>query len=401
MAVTGIEKDINLPGPMGRERGTLLSAMQPIPPDELVARNVTRGWFGVEWLPWGTGNISVDAIDCDVVYDFSARELPDLLVQPAFLMWDALKCSTLSSESEWLRGRVVDNLNVYASAAFAAELSTGTASGGLAISGDATYTPTIISATAVDVGRGIAELEDHLADVLHGAIGMIHLTPGLLALAVGDGYVEWRDGQYRTPSGHVVVGDAGFDGTATPFGSTAATSAQAWIYATSMVWYAISGINTTDILTDDQHDTDILHNLNRPIAKRYGLLTWDPSATGAIKVTFASSEGDPIVQAGQALSTLTYTAIAVGAIATAETVHGWHLYNSSADTAVLIYIRHGDDAADTPFMPVAIAAGQSVNVFTGTRVADGEPVTGGVGVYVSEESGTIGDLVGYVITGAS
>jgi len=396
MAVTGIEKDINLPGPMGRERGTLLSAMQPIPPDELVARNVTRGWFGVEWLPWGTGNISVDAIDCDVVYDFSARELPDLLVQPAFLMWDALKCSTLSSESEWLRGRVVDNLNVYASAAFAAELSTGTASGGLAISGDATYTPTIISATAVDVGRGIAELEDHLADVLHGAIGMIHLTPGLLALAVGDGYVEWRDGQYRTPSGHVVVGDAGFDGTATPFGSTAATSTQAWIYATSMVWYAISGINTTDILTDDQHDTDILHNLNRPIAKRYGLLTWDPSATGAIKVTFAASEGGATTPL-----TIWGYAPAVGAIAAAEAFQGVSLYNSHATDAVLIYVRYGNGGASTPYAPIAIAAGESVNWFLDPSA--GIPV-GASGVYVTDESvgaAAITDLVGVIYTGAA
>jgi hypothetical protein len=359
MTATGIEKDINLPGPTGRERGMLLDAMQAIPPDELVSARVNRGWLGVEWLPWGIGNLSTAASDCTVVYDFSARDLPELLIQPAFLIWDALKCTTLSSAPEWLRSRVVQNMDTYVSAAFASELSTAAASGGLSIAGDATYTPVVPNALPLPLGRALANLEDHLGDTLHGAIGMIHLTPGLLTLAVGEGYVEWRDGQYRTPTGHVVVGDAGFDGSATPFGQSAADTGQAWIYATSMVWYAVSQINTTELLADGVQDTDITVNKNRPIAKRYGLVTWDPAATGAALVSLASTEGGGGGSGGGTASGATITVVADSAgnemlAALNESRIGLLVFNDSTEA---LYLKYGIGATTTDFTVKILAAG--------------------------------------------
>lgn len=283
MAATGYEIDINLPGPERRGRGLLIDAMRPIPPEALTRNGTSRMPLGVTWLPWGCGNVSTDASDCAVVYDLSARELPDVALQPAFLIWDALKCSTLSSEPEWLRQRVVDNLSVYTSAAFASELQGAAASGGIGLVGNVTYAPTVVSATAVSLRNAFLGLEGALADKLHGGMGVIHLTPGLLTLASADDLVYWADGQYWTPTGHCVVGDAGFTG-ATPYDESAAGEGETWIYATSMIHYAVSAINSTEVLTDDQHDTKILKNLNRPIAQRYGIMAWDPCATSAILV---------------------------------------------------------------------------------------------------------------------
>lgn len=439
MAATGVEIDIDLHPtvkPEARDRGLLLAASPGIPDSAFSSDDARRRWGnGITWLPWGVGNISTDPADCVTEYDQVARELPAPLIQPAFMLYDALTCSTLGPSIQLLAGRVMTNLDVFASAAFAAELETAAASGGVGLVGNATYTPAVASASAVNLSVGLADLEDHLADVLHGTKGVIHLTAGLLTIAVADGLVEWRDGQYRTATGHVVVGDAGHDGTAAPHGQSAATSGTKWIYATGPVHHLIES-EPRGIVSDVDGDTQVyvLHNDNRPLAQRLGVLAFDPATIGAALVTVTASDagagggggggGDATaanqttgnaslasidtkqtdVQAGQVLATLTRTAVAAGAIASAETVHGFHLYNSHATDAVLIYIRYGDDAADTPFWPVAVAAGESVNVFTGQRVADGEPVSGGVGVYVSDESAgsaAITDLVGHIVTGAA
>lgn len=287
MAVTGIEKDINLPGPEKRANGHLLDAMMPIPPDELVTQGTNRFPLGIEWLPWGTDNLSSDAVDCAVVYDMAARSFPDLVVQPAFMLWDALQCSTLSSIPDWIVARLRNNMEVYSSAAFASELGTAAASGGLSIAGDVTYAPNVVSDTAVSTRVAIHGLETHLAGVLHGGKGMIHVSAGLLALLVADDLVFPSGNGFRTATGHTVVGDAGFSGGYTPQGGTAAAAGEEWAYATGQVFYAIGAINRSEVLTDDQHETELLENLNRPILKRAGLITWDPSMTGAVKVSIA------------------------------------------------------------------------------------------------------------------
>jgi hypothetical protein len=292
MALTGYEIDINLPAPPQRERGLFLDAAQSIPPDEIVRDDVTRAWLGVKWMPWGTDNLDLDAADCDVSHNFTAdepvlRRVPDEMTQPAFLMWDALKCSTISSTPDWLRARVVRNLRVYASAAMAGELATAAASGGLAISGTNLLTPNIVNATAQSIRLSMYHLEAHLAATLHGAAGMIHVSSGLLTLLVADDLVEWDGRVYRTATGHIVVGDPGWTGQYTPFGSSAASGDEEWMYATAPIWFAISEINTTQILTDDPGDTELLKNMNQPHGYRYGVITWDPAATGAIKVTVA------------------------------------------------------------------------------------------------------------------
>jgi hypothetical protein len=292
MAATGYEVDINLPAPSGAVRGLLLDAATEIPTDQMVRDGTSRMPLGVKWVPWGTDMLDTDPSDCVVSYVHTAdepvlRRVPSVLEQPAFLMWDALKCSTLSSVPEWLRERIVRNLRMYASAAFSGEMATAAASAGLPISGDNIYTPTILNAAAQTIRIAMAELENHLGSSLHGAAGMIHVSPGLLSLLLADRFVSWDGSVYRTASGHAVTGDPGWTGDYTPWASTAAGAGNEWVYATAPVWYSISGINTTAVLTDDQVDTEILRNMNEPIAKRFGVVTWDPAPTGAIKVVVA------------------------------------------------------------------------------------------------------------------
>lgn len=443
MAATGGETALNLPGPDQRVLGVLLESVPEIPVDWF--DDPERWAFGINYLPWGADGVTADASDCEVVYDKQPDEMPDVVVQPAFLVYKQLQCSTLGPSDDTLARRVYEKLTVASSAEFASELETGSASGGVGLIGNATYVPSVESGSAVGLDVAFAALETHLAAVLHGGRGVIHLTPALLTLALADGLVEFREDSYRTATGHVVLGDAGHLGQEAPQGQSAAGSGQAWVYATGPVFYSVSPIDGVglngDAAADGSSQIYVARNKRRPLGERYGVIAFDPNTIGAALVSVGASDGggaggggggggdasaanqttiighvDGIetaltasnasldaIEAANALATITKTTPAVGAIAGAETLHGFRLYNSHASDAVLIYIRHGNGAASTPVTPVAIAAGQSVNVFSGQRLSDGEPL-GANGAYVTDESAgtaTIADLVGYIATGAA
>lgn len=285
---TGVEIDIDLQAPAVRRNATLLSAADQIPTATLTRDGVSRMAAGITWLPWGEGSLTAAAVGCNVVYDKDGRALPEIAVQPAFLLYDGLLCSTLGGALDEMWARLDYNFDLYLSSAFAAELASGTASGGLGLKGDATYVPRVVSGSAVPLMTGMAHLEANLADALNGGIGMIHLTPGLLGIARAEGIVEWDDGQYRTATGHVVIGDAGFTGQVTPQGQSAASSGQAWIYSSGRVWYATTRAERLDG-EPGEAATKVRRNEDRPLMEEYGLVAFDPNLLGAARVTVGPS----------------------------------------------------------------------------------------------------------------
>lgn len=395
-----------LPAPEARTRGTLLSVARPIPLEQLQRNGANRMLAGVTWTPWPDVIVNRAAVGCDEVYTKDARDVPGLASQAPFLLWDRLQCSTAGLEISWLADALRLGLYDLLSAQFALELEDAAGSGGIGLVGNATYTPTVVASGAVGLDVAIAELEGYLAEQggagKPGMRGVIHLTPGLLTIALADGLIEWMDGRYCTATGTVVIGDAGHTGQDTPHGQSAAGSGQAWIYATGDVFWAVGqspNFTVTDPTDPDGGPVYVGQNKNRPLDERAGLVVFDPNVLGTALVTVGSSDGGDS-SGGDASASYTYTqtAIAEGAIASAERLNGFRVYNAHASDAVLIYIRHGDQATDTPISPLAIAAGQSVNVFD----AIGEPV-GEDGVYITDESAgsaTISDLVGYITTSA-
>jgi hypothetical protein len=290
MAATGFEIDLDLPiTPEARVAATLASVSPTIPDDAFAMSDDIKRWpAGITWLPWGIGNITTAPSDCVTQYAKTARELPAVVVQPAFLLHDALTCSTLGPSLQLLARRVETNLDVYASAAFAAELETATQSGGVGLVGNATYTPAVASGTAVGLQRAFFDLEDHLATTLHGALGVIHLPAGLLTVAEAATLVTWRDGAFRTSTGHAVIGDAGHRGTAAPEGQSAAAAGERWIYASGPVLHRIGEIERMDSDVDGDSQVFIEHNDNRPLRERYGVVAFDPATLGAALVTLPS-----------------------------------------------------------------------------------------------------------------
>lgn len=420
----GARLDINTPKMRSRSRSTLLSVAEVLPTDR---DGVDRLGAGVEWLPWPSIEPTHEEADCDTTYSKTVRSLPALAEQEPFLVWDRFECSTAGPPLSWLAeitARGIDDEG-FLSAQIAMELESGTHSGALDLTGEAD----VVAASAVGLDVALARLEDYLASASGagrpGMLGVIHLTPALLTIAVGDGLVEADSmGVWRTPTGHAVIGDAGHTGQVAPAAGSAPGDDEAWIYATGEVWYAVSSLKGVTRSDDgDGGAVYVIKNKNQPLVERYGIVLFDPNTVAAALVTIAASDGGGSggggdataanqatgnaslanIESGQAEATLTRTPIAAGAIAGVTTVHGWGLYNSHASDAVLIYVRDGSDAADPVVAPIAIAAGQSVNVFAGKRVFDGIPITGGNGIHITDESSgtaTIADLVGNIQTGA-
>lgn len=395
--------------PEARDRGTLLSAARPIPTEQLVEGNVNRLAGGITWLPLPDIIMNREEAECDTIYDKTPRTPPALASQPPFLLWDMVQCSVAAGLTpEWLSTVIELGLDPmeFLTAFMAMELETGSASGGLGLVGNATYTPAVTTSNPVALATAIAHLESYLATQAGagkpGMRGVIHLTPGLLVLAKSQALVEWRDGQYRTATGHVVLGDAGHTGQAAPHGQTAAGSGQAWIYATADVWYGLGTVHgVTRIEGDDGGAFYKPHNDLRPLYERAALLAFDPHVLGAALVSTSMTVADGGSGGGPQETTaadITAVAIAGGDIE-ADTFHGVSLYNSHASDAALIYIRFGTEANSTPFIPVAIAAGESVNWYLGPD--EGIPV-GANGVHITNEgTAAITSLVGTVYVGTA
>lgn len=77
--------------------------------------------------------------------------------------------------------------------------------------------PTLVG-EAVDVSQAgmttphlaMAAVEDGLADTWRGSMGMIHVPPGILSEIVQG--LDYSEGRFHTATGHIVVGDAGYQG---------------------------------------------------------------------------------------------------------------------------------------------------------------------------------------------
>lgn len=292
---TGAYHDIDsITRPQARTRATLLSVAQPIPDSQLVRGGTNRMAAGATWLPWPDIIVNRDNNDCETVYAKDERDLPALAVQPSFLLWDRLQCSTAGLGLDMLVDMTAQGLDEFVSAQFGLELEDAAGSGGIGLIGNATYTPAVTSGTAIPLRLALAHLEAYLALQAGagkpGLRGVIHLTPGLLGMAVADMYVEWRDGSYQTASGHRVIGDAGHTGAPAPHGQSAAGTDEAWIYATGDIMYAtmrMDGVTTVD--QDDGGVVYVARNKNRPLIERVGLIVFDPNVLGAALVDIATS----------------------------------------------------------------------------------------------------------------
>ena len=283
---TGAFHDIDLPQESARTQATLLSVARPIPNEALTRAGVNRFIAGVEWLPAPDVVVNAQPANCDVTFDKLPRDLPGLADQPAFVLWDSLRCSANGRHGAMLAGHLNAEFTDFLSPMFASELETAAGSGGLGLD-DASAT--VVTTGVANLALGLAQLEDYLAfgSGKPGMLGVIHLTPGLLNIAVAAGLIHMVGDGFETWTGHRVVADAGHRGTTGP-SAVAAGTGNAWIYATGTVWYAKSGIE--GVLKVEGPDGGAYYqprNEDRPLAEIYGLIVFDPAILGAARVSVA------------------------------------------------------------------------------------------------------------------
>lgn len=275
-------KDFDVDTVIRRPHALLLDVAERIPDSKLSATGTAR-WplAGVTWVTWGCSNIDTDVVGCEVTNIKSLEDFAAIETQKAFLLVDGVRCSTLSSVPDTMDRRLEKRLDVYASAAFAVELMRGTNGGPNSFKTNET---TIISNTARTLRLAFADMETWLADKLHGARGIIHLTPAAMILAAADGLVRFVEGQWQTATGHLVVADAGYDGSA-PNGVAAVAADVDFLYASGPIYYAVTAI--APVGRRNHESTDMTRNVHQFFSERYGLLAFDPCAVGAVRTTLA------------------------------------------------------------------------------------------------------------------
>lgn len=283
----GMEVDADLAPPLLRGRGLLLDASRDLG-DQTVVDGINRLGAGITWMPWGAlETLDGSGVNCATVFNKTPRTLPNLVDQHGFALWHSLQCGAGSNWASVLSQRVDFNMQLLRSASFAYELESG------ALTGDNSLASTaeVVSATATSLLTAIVALENHFATVQPGARGTIHLTPGLLVRALAEGIVEYRDGQYRTATDTVVIGDAGHTGQVEPADveASAPGADEAWIYISGDIWVAQLEPKRPDPTGDNVGEFVLLRNTDRPLSEMWGLITFDPDIVGAALVSTADA----------------------------------------------------------------------------------------------------------------
>lgn len=211
---------------------------------------------------------------------------PGLVNGDPFAVFAGDRCSSFGFEARDYVGRARRQLAAIESFEIANELWTGSLSAAEGLDNRAltdlgSDTLTAGAASPIDA---ISCIEQGLAVLLRGRQGMIHMTPQLLAHLVGPLGVISREGQvYTSPMGHIVVADAGYDGSA-PGG--AAAGASQWIYGTSIVQVRLGPVD----VIPERFELAVDHSVNNVeyIAERLAAIQWEPCGHVAAEVNIAA-----------------------------------------------------------------------------------------------------------------
>lgn len=247
---------------------------------------------GVTWEPKAC-NVTLDVdteTDCvPADLDAVARECIAWETQTAFRIQDAFERSPGFSDVS-----VNDDLpTLYMrqiSATFAKELITGAGST-ISLSSEASAPSNVAFGAAASTPTfGLRALEETIASRMKGGVGYIHVPPGMLGRFVMEAGVRLNGDHYETPSGNIVISDAGYVNPTAPAGGTASTAANDWVYASGPVWYNSTG--PTDFegfegKTGGANDaTPWNRNRITTWLAGYGILVFDPCPVTAVLIAY-------------------------------------------------------------------------------------------------------------------
>lgn len=307
---TGMELDIEPLVPRKRTRALLIdSALRipeisgPNPDDNRAVGNdgvseapdggytgapVNRWAAGITFTPYGcVGLQRIPDAFCIPEGDDPENEIDwdtDLTIFESFQVFGDDRCSALSTDFGWLQARLDARWAALASEQLALELMQAANSGSSPSLGSSA---TIVTGAPADTELLLPLCENYLAQVLHGAQGMIHLTPGALTLA--DVFHRLKledDGTYTTPTGHIVVADAGYLGL-DPDGGVPEDGTE-YAYVSSMVGLEMG---PPDDLGNSDQGLDRSRNIWHARKIAQAIFMFDPCSVGAIQFELPGFSG--------------------------------------------------------------------------------------------------------------
>lgn len=232
---------------------------------------------GIRWAPEQNAGGGVVPLDCK---GQTTTLTPDTNIGNAvadpFVVWAEDHCSALGSQSRDFTGRATRQLLATESYRAANELWLGAQAQAAPLDNEwLTHNPEVLtSGTGLSPAAAIGLIDQGLGQMLAGQRGMIHVSQNVLdeiQLNAGGGLTKSGD-LWTTPTGTVVVADAGYPGTH-PDGSS---STNQWIYATPWIYYRLGEIIVLpgDMDTARAQALDKGVNLLTFYAERLMLLEW-------------------------------------------------------------------------------------------------------------------------------
>jgi hypothetical protein len=196
---------------------------------------------------------------------FPDTPVGDLVDFTAFAVFFDQTCSALGVEYGWLADQTMNRAAVEASAQFAAELANSVTDNN----------PSFVDAAVINIPSpdpivAFAALEGWLARRLQGAQGMIHVPPSVFFTLAGQ--MNLNGSTWLSPSGHIVVADAGYE-TGDP------TFNAGMMYGSGMV--AI-GYDSPRPLGGEGESVDIRRNQVTARAVMEGIVAFDPCTVATV-----------------------------------------------------------------------------------------------------------------------
>ena len=287
---TTMEVGVRLPyGPLQPRR--LLDQIQRLP---AVEGDYPLRWLeGVTWEPTACVvpllvDDETDCVPVDLSDNLTPRDCETWLTQNPFRLRDAFVRSVMTYPS--INEDLVTMYLRQLSAAFAHELLDGVG-GTHSLQSSATAPNNVaFGAAASTPAQGLRTLEEELATRMQGAVGYIHVPPGMLGRLVMEAGLFLVGDHWETPSGNVVISDAGYVNPPAPGGGTASTAANDWVYASGPVFFEATAPTDFSAFvgkTGGAHDaTPWNRNVVTSYLSGYGILVFDPCPVTAVLIAY-------------------------------------------------------------------------------------------------------------------
>ena len=367
--------------------------------------NMSRGgpngvneWLmGVKFAPFGHENVTGHEFDWCVprLTTAAAVECDEVEFEP-FVMELAMTAPTRYDGDEFLQ-YLVDHSVTQRTHLLAAQVERAALVDNPSLASSALI---IANADQSALGALIA-VEDALADVLDGGLGMIHMTPGIFsALAVQGGFRLDENGIWRTATGHAIAADAGYLGVDPDTEATVA--GELWMYGSGPVFAKVDAPITL-VTANPWERIDVLSNRYVFDVEQHAIAIFDPDTVVAAKINTADSNflteggsGGGDASAANQATTIALLNPTLGAeaftadetIAAANYYHGITVRNADAGVS-RVTIHHGANSSAPVIDYIDLAIGETLPLRMLTRRLPTPD-----GIHVEVVSGTVtGSLI--------